>query len=195
MIQTKDFITHLKNITTMETKAITPSTLFNEYYNYLINFIAYKLNGNKELAIDVVGDTFEKIVKNFNSFDSTKSNAKTWVTNIAINCMIDTLRKEKQTISFEALTHEGKDDKTYFFEPKSTSQADSLINGNDTMIRVNKAVCKLSKLHKQLYKLFFVEQYTLSEIVETLNLPIGTVKAEIHRARAILQKELKNIAV
>ena len=195
MIQTKDFITHLKNITTMKTKAITPSTLFNEYHNYLINFISYKLNGNKELASQIVSETYYKVVKNFNSFDSTKSNAKTWVTNIAINTMIDELRTQKQATSLETLTHTGKDEKTYYFEPQSNSQTDNLVNSNDTMNRINKATESLNTLQKQLYTLFFVDQYTLNEIVETLNLPIGTIKAEIHRARAILQKELKNIAV
>jgi RNA polymerase sigma factor (sigma-70 family) len=167
------------------------SAIYNANYSYIFNFVNFKLNVNKEVANEIVNDTFVKVYKNMDSFNPESSKLTTWIITIAKNLVIDYIRKEQKHFNDIKISDFVDEKGNEFFSLPDTKQADHLVNNNEINKQVNKAVSNLTDNQKTLYKLFFVDQLSYDEISECLEMPLGSVKANISRLRDCLQKNLK----
>ena len=163
--------------------------LVNRYKDKLINFI-FNYLGDLESSEDVVQETMIKLYKKKHYYKEI-AKFSTWLYTIAKNLANTELRKRKQRKT-TLLSHFSKDDKTYELpsndpEPGQEIQTD-IVN---KIIRV--AVNQLSEKFKIVIVLRDIQGLAYEDISEIINVPIGTVKSRINRARLQLQVELKHL--
>jgi len=159
-------------------------------YRGIIYHLIYKMVGNREETEDLVQETF---VKAFNSLSSFKEEFafSTWLYKIATNHTIDLLRKRRlQTYSLDepVRTKEGEVHREYPDEKFSPEKA--LLTHESTEI-ILKAIETLPEKYRTIITLRHSEDRSYEEIGTILQIPIGTVKARLFRARELLKKELK----
>lgn len=160
-------------------------------YSRSVYQVIYRMVKNQEDAEDIMIETFTKAFKNIERYQFDY-NFSTWIFRIATNNCIDFLRKRKlQTVSINQSMND--DDNSYFYEI-----ADPELNPQDIAIQRQKIeilrtfVAKIPDKYQMLIELRYFKELSYQEIADELELPIGTVKAQLHRAREILIKILRN---
>lgn len=164
--------------------------LMKKYKGPLQNLI-FRMVSEKSEIEDLVQEVF---IKAFNSLKNYNQEFafSTWIYRIAINNTIDYLRKKKlETFSIDA-DEEDDDDKPKFEIPDTTYSADANIILEQRQKIINDAIGSLPEKYRKIIELRHKEELSYEEISEILNLPIGTVKAHLFRARELLNKYLKD---
>jgi RNA polymerase sigma factor (sigma-70 family) len=143
---------------------------------------AYWVTKDKEVAKDIAQDSWKTIIgkihklKDPNSFGS-------WALTIVYRKAIDLLKeKQKQRDKLFA----------YNYEQNAIVNAETVDN-TEIKKALLKAIDSLSKHHQIVINLFYVEDYSLQQIGEILNISIGTAKSRLFHAREKLKITLKNI--
>lgn len=162
--------------------------LMGRYENSLYGLI-FKMVRNHEETQDLVQEAFIKSYKALESFNKQYS-FSTWLFKIASNNCIDHLRKRRlKTTSIDAPipTEDGSlsqdlPDNSY------SPEKDSL--RNELFSSVNSIIDELPEKYKVVINLRHKEDQSYEEIAVSLDIPIGTVKARIFRAREILKKSI-----
>ena len=166
--------------------------LFKRYKDAIF-FMLLKMVNNKNDAEDLTFEAFGKAFRNIKQY-SPKYAFSTWLFKIASNNCIDFLRKKKgNTISID-----GKDDaeneRTITLESNTLNPEQEFIKGQKAKIMRNE-VGRLKERYRRLIELRYFEEFSYDEIAKELNLPIGTVKAQLFRARELLFNTLKDSEV
>ncbi len=160
------------------------STLVERYQKSIVN-LAYRLVGNWDTALDISQDVFVRAFQMLHTFDSRRP-FKPWLYRIATNRCYDYLRRqgrEKAIISEEEI-------------PARISSPDRFVDPEDQAIQneirqtVERVIAHLPPRYRAVITLRYLEGLTYKEISEILDMPIGTVKTHIHRARDILKAAL-----
>lgn len=164
----------------------------NEKYRVSVFHIISKIVRNTDTANDLVQETF---MKAFNSLASYRSEYKfsTWLYKIAANCSIDFLRKKRikaLSLDRELDTGDGK---------VEIEVADQSYNPENDLVRkqqrfsIAEAIEELPEKYKIVIIYRHKDDKSYEEIAELMDIPVGTVKARIFRARELLKKKLKGI--
>lgn len=145
--------------------------------------IAYSVMGNSHDAMDMTQESFIKAFKNINKFNF-KSSFNTWLYKIVKNTCIDQIRKNKRkkTISIDKAVkvHDGE---VFFDIEDSNTNIEEDIEKKEMSKKLYEKLDELSNSHKQVLLLCDIQGYDYKEISDILNLPIGTIKSRISRAR------------
>ena len=157
----------------------------NRAYTY-----AYRLTRNPEEAADVVADSFLRInnsVKNFKG----NSAFTTWLYRVVTNCYLDIRKKDrsKNTVSMDASFQLEDEEIAREYEDTAT-KTNEIVERHQREILLNRALDKLPEFQKGMMVMFHAEQLSYEEIAEALDLPIGTVKSRLNRARLSLKEIL-----
>ena len=151
-------------------------------YNTMVHVV-----GSADDARDVVQDAF---VQAFVKLDTFKSNSAfyTWLYRIAFNLRISHLRRKKPTVSIDKLQEDtGR-------EPTDADDAPSdRIEQQERAGQVHEALAQLSEEHRSVLVLREMEDRSYEEISAILNVPVGTVRSRLHRARIQLRDQLKEV--
>lgn len=140
---------------------------------------------------DLTQDTFIKIFRALPSYQPSYL-FTSWIFRIASNTCIDFLRKKRfTTISLNQQSNNSDDDYILEIEDNSYQPEIELVISERKNILLN-AVNELPENYREIIKLRHTEDLDYKEISERLNLPLGTVKAHLFRARKILLERLKN---
>lgn len=161
-------------------------------YRDAIYFMLLKMVNDPVDAEDLTIEAFGKAFKNIDQYTPNFA-FSTWLFKIASNNAIDHIRKRRgSTISLDQTVDEEDS-----LSPSSLIQSDSpdpesnMIN--DQKIKMMRSVVtKLKPRYRKLIELRYFEEYSYEEISENLNIPLGTVKAQLFRARDLLLNILKN---
>ena len=164
------------------------SELMILYWPSIENFFSLKLL-SKEDVEDLSIATFSKAFDKIKSYNSSFA-FSTWIQTIATNTLIDFFRKNnKKTISID---EEKKD------EEKSVLEiVDHNLNPELNLIQKQKnkhifsLVQQLKPHYRELIILRYLDELSYAEIAEKLNMPLGSVKAKLFRARDLLLQILK----
>lgn len=145
----------------------------------------------KDVAVaeDITSDAFEKALKHFDEFNSDRANFQTWVKFIAKNTMLDNFRNKygRNTTSQENyVDSEGE----YVIQPMTDDSADSETLNAELRKEILTAIRSLKPAYRKVAILRFVQEKEYNEIAETLQIPMGSVKGMVSRARATLQTVL-----
>ena len=161
-------------------------------YKDSIYFMLLKMVNNRDDAEDLTIEAFGKAFKNLHQYTPDFA-FSTWLFKIATNNCIDFIRrKRKFTFSIDK-GMENDSGQEMQFELKSP-----MPDPEEKMIKKQKAalmrdvVEKLKPRYKRLVELRYFHERSYEEIAEELNLPLGTVKAQLFRAREFLYQILKN---
>jgi RNA polymerase sigma-70 factor (ECF subfamily) len=158
--------------------------LVRRYQDRLYNALFRVLN-NAEDAADVVQEAFLNAYQSLNSFKGD-SEFYTWLYRIAFNAAITLKRKKRSLLSLdwsrddEETTNEPFDDSLY------TSPSEAMERSEDEA-KLQEALNRLSPEHRVVLVLKEIEGQKYEEIAEILDVPIGTIRSRLHRARAELK--------
>lgn len=158
--------------------------------------MAMRLVFNKEEAEDLVQETYLKAYRFFNTFQKG-TNIKAWLFKILRNTFINKYRKTANSpgeIFYEDVESVNSN-LAYKQENDASELADTLESkcselGNFMEDDVKHAIDSLPVEYKEAILLSDVEELSYNEIAEITNVPIGTVKSRLNRARKMLQKSL-----
>jgi len=163
--------------------------LMNRYKPGIFKMI-YQIIKNREETEDIVQETFIKAFKSLDSYNS-KYAFSTWLYKIAYNHSIDTIRKRKmKTFSLDKPIKLSKGEVKHEIRDESFVPDKELLH-RESINNILKQVESLPDKYKQALILRHQEEHSYEEISSILNIPIGTVKARIFRAREMLKKKLQ----
>ena len=163
--------------------------LVNRYKDKLINFI-FNYLGDIESSEDVVQETMIKLYQKKHYYKEI-AKFSTWLYTIAKNLANTELRKRKQRKT-TLLSQFSKDDKMYDL-PSNDNEVGQEIQTEIVSKIIREAVDQLSEKFKIVITLRDIQQLSYEDISEIIDVPIGTVKSRINRARLQLQVELKHL--
>ncbi len=163
--------------------------LVNRYKDKLINFI-FNYLGDIESSEDVVQETMIKLYQKKHYYREI-AKFSTWLYTIAKNLANTELRKRKQRKT-TLLSQFSKDDKTYDL-PSNEKEVGQELQTEIVSKIIRDAVDQLSEKFKTVITLRDIQQLSYEDISEIIDVPIGTVKSRINRARLQLQVELKHL--
>jgi RNA polymerase sigma-70 factor (ECF subfamily) len=158
----------------------------------LYNF-AYHLTYNEEDANDLVQETFMKAFRFINSFDSG-TNAKAWLFKILKNGFINEYRRKKKEpnkVDYEdIIAYQDADEENGGVAFDLREDIFDGMMGDEITIALN----RLPIDYKTVILLCDIEGFTYEEIAKIIDIPIGTVRSRLHRARNMLKESLKEYA-
>lgn len=156
-------------------------------YKDTIYFMLLKMLNNRSDAEDLTIEAFGKAFKNLHQYSPTYA-FSTWLFKIASNNCIDFLRKRKGiTISIENEDEHSEMNEVSRIKSKDLNPEEKLIRKQKAIL-LQKVVRRLKPHYQELVELRYFREMSYEEIAEELNLPLGTVKAQLFRARQMLFK-------
>ena len=148
-------------------------------YNLSLRFMR-----NPSLAEDMAQEAFLKAYQKIGKF-RRESQFSTWLYRIACNVCLSELQKRKRR---------GELSLAYRPEPSDPSVAASLPQAEEAEL-IRKCVAKLPRRYAEAITLFYLQECSYEEVAEIMEIPIGTLKTWLHRARkqlrGIVQRELR----
>ncbi len=185
----KDF--SLIDKATLEDDESAYADLMDRYKKPVYHMIL-KMVRNVDDAEDLTIEAFAKAFKNLKRFkkDYTFS---TWLFRIATNNAIDFIRKKKlETYSLNtSFSDDNGDSVNIDVEDKNLTPDQETINTQKIEL-VRMFVTKLPPKYQRLVKLRYFDELSYEEIATELEAPLGTVKAQLHRARELMYDLLKD---
>jgi RNA polymerase sigma factor (sigma-70 family) len=159
------------------------ASLMNRYRDS-IYYMLLKMVNNPYDAEDLTIEAFGKAFRNLDSY-TPKFAFSTWLFKIATNNCVDFIRKKQ--ISPTPLDHlqDSLDNVTVNIQSDMPDPEESLIN-HQKIAALKDIVSQLKPRYKALIELRYYKEYSYEEISSELNLPIGTVKAQLFRAKTLL---------
>jgi RNA polymerase sigma-70 factor (ECF subfamily) len=169
------------------------STAFNALirkYEIRAYQYAFRLTRNPEEASDIVAEAFVRIYNALHNFKG-QSAFSTWMYRILTNCFLDIRKRERvrPTTSLEATlqTDEGEMERQ-IEDPGRTPHQE--LERNERETRVERAVSELPEYQRAMIVMYHAEMMSYEDIAAALDLPIGTVKSRLNRARLSLREIL-----
>ncbi len=164
--------------------------LLKRYWDSIF-FMLLKMVHNKDDAEDLTIEAFGKAFKNLENYQPEYA-FSTWLFKIANNNAIDFIRKQRsKTISIDSQGPFPDEDNPLQIQSDIPDPEEQLIQQQKaTLLRT--VVSQLKPRYCRLVELRYYQEYSYEEIAEALGLPIGTVKAQLFRAKELLFNVLKN---
>lgn len=165
-------------------------------YKDSIYFMALKMVNNKDDAMDLTVETFAKAFENIEKYKPEYA-FSTWLFRIATNNSIDFIRKKRlKVVSFDTLTEEEGEDKFLQIRADGLNPEETSIRKQESE-KLKNMVEQLPLRYRKLIVLRYYEELSYEEIAKQVDIPIGTVKAQLFRARDlmanILNRNKKNL--
>ena len=157
-------------------------------YRDPLYFMLYEKVSDQEIAKDLTIEALGKAFKKLHLYtpDYTFS---TWLFTVARNHCIDYLRKHKlPTISIEKMMIDEGGRRSSFDVISKDLDPEQKMEKTQRIAILRQIVDQLKPKYRDLVKLRYFKELSYEEIAVTLNLPIGTVKAQLHRSREQLFK-------
>jgi RNA polymerase sigma-70 factor, ECF subfamily len=160
-------------------------TLLYDNYSSALYGIILKIVRIEEVAADVLQDSFVKMWRNIDHYDTSKGSLFTWMLNVARNTAIDRIRSQEYQQSQQN---------------QSIENTVSLIEQNESIeqqvdaIGLRKVVETLRPEYRSIIELVYFQGYTQAEAAEELGIPLGTVKTRVKAALTQLRGLVATIA-
>lgn len=162
--------------------------LIELYQNQVFN-ICFRLIGNRHDAEDLTQEAFLRAYQNINSHDINKK-FSSWLFRIAINLTIDRIKKKKPDYYLDAEVAGTEGMAMYTLIPEDSKLPEDQVIDMELQDTVQNAILRLAPKYRSAIVLKYIEDLSLSEISDIMQIPIGTVKTRIYRGREILRKHL-----
>jgi len=162
------------------------------HMNALYNF-ALKMTGDEDDADDLVQETYLKAFRFFDKFEKG-TNCKAWLFRILKNSYINDYRKqvkEPNKVDYEDIQN--------FYENIKSDEVESRHYEQDVFSNllddeISKAITDLPEDFRTVIILSDIEGFTYDEIADFVDIPVGTVRSRLHRARKMLYSQLYDYA-
>ena len=160
-------------------------------YKESVFYLLLKMVNNKDDAEDLTLEAFGKAFKNIEQYTPNYA-FSTWLFRIATNNCIDFIRKKRMvTLSLDKTFTSGDgDEMTMDVRSDSLDPEEHLIRKQKNVL-MRSIVEKLKPRYRLLVEMRYFQEMSYEEIGETLDLPLGTVKAQLFRAREFLYNVIR----
>jgi RNA polymerase sigma-70 factor (ECF subfamily) len=160
--------------------------LYSRYEMRIYNFIL-RYTGTRELAQDLLQETFTRVWFAAHSFNHASGNFKAWLYTIALNITRNEMSRKRYAYHYLEVS-----EIPYQDEPVNphSEEPDAQIEHADLKDAVTQALGQLSPLLREIIILKHYQQLKFKEIAEMTQTPEGTLKARFHRAIAQLRELL-----
>jgi RNA polymerase sigma-70 factor (ECF subfamily) len=161
-------------------------------YKDSIYYMLLKMVNNRDDAEDLTIEAFGKAFRNIRQYTPDYA-FSTWLFKIATNNCIDFIRKKRKMMLSIDRGFENEEGQDVSLEVKSDGPApDDVMMKKQKVMMMKDVVEKLKPRYRRLVELRYYQELSYEEISEELNLPLGTVKAQLFRAREFLYQIMKN---
>jgi RNA polymerase sigma factor (sigma-70 family) len=161
-------------------------------YRDSLFFMLLKMTNNPVDADDLTIEAFGKAFKNLHQYSPDYA-FSTWLFKIAANNCIDFMRRHRRLSFTSGYDSEGNETDNYPANlPSQTLDPEEKIIEKQKIKLMREVVEKLKPHYKLLIELRYFKEFSYEEIATQLDLPVGTVKAQLFRAREFLYNILKN---
>jgi RNA polymerase sigma-70 factor (ECF subfamily) len=159
------------------------AALFERHASDVHRYVARRLGG--PVADDLLGETFARAFQHRARFDLAQSDARPWLYGIATNLVSDHRRSEARRLRamsrVAAAPAEG--------EPEA-DRSDARVSAQSSRAGLAQALASLPGRQRDVVLLHAWAELDYEQIAIALNIPIGTVRSRLHRARAALREAL-----
>jgi RNA polymerase sigma-70 factor (ECF subfamily) len=155
--------------------------------------VAMALTGNEADADDLVQETFLRAYKHWHTFERG-SDCRRWLSTIARNAFLEQRRREARSVAMEDQELESLAAARLHNQARA-SGVDHMFTRLDLGPAISKAIAALEPPFRDVVVLADVEGFTYEEVAEALNIPVGTVRSRLYRARRQLQEALLQYAI
>jgi RNA polymerase sigma-70 factor (ECF subfamily) len=147
--------------------------LYRRYHKSLLRY-AWKVCDDREIARDAVQEAWLKFAGNIRKLEDPRA-FRSWLYRQVRWCAIDLLRVVKR-----------HSENAEIFEEEL--HADARDSGSEDKGELKLAIKRLPAIEKQMIHLFYLDELKVSEIAVVLDIPVGTVKSRLKRARDLLRQ-------
>lgn len=159
-------------------------------YRSAIYGLCFRMTRRAEDARDLAQEVFIKVFSLLDRYDETYA-FSSWIFRIATNHCIDHLRRNRlRFLSLDGYT-DSEGDEIELQIPHKGPEPDRILENREAMERLEEVVGDLPPHYKAIILLRHDQELSYEEIATILDLPLGTVKARIHRARNLVVKMLR----
>ncbi len=152
-------------------------------YERLVRSFLRKITGKPDTADDLAQETFVRLLKHAGSYDE-KYPMRTWLLTIARRLSINHSRRADQQVG--STEYEGH--RSHHEGPASRVEADDMKQVTRKML--DGALAQLSNPQREVIVLFHEQELSIEQVAQVMEMPVGTVKSHLHRARAAMRKVL-----
>jgi RNA polymerase sigma-70 factor, ECF subfamily len=151
-------------------------------YQQRVYAVALRMCGDPEDARDATQNAFLSAIRHLRSFRA-EAKLSTWLHRLAVNASLDVIRRRRPSAALDELSSR---------RAEGTSPEESAVAA-DRAGSVHRALAALSPEHRAVVVLHDLQQQDYTEVAAILDIPVGTVKSRIHRARLELAKLLGHL--
>ena len=160
--------------------------LVQRYQDRLFNTMVHVVSGDED-ARDVVQDAFVQAFVKLDTFQHTSA-FYTWLYRIAFNVAASHRRRRRPSLSVEETREQaGREPVDGHIGPEERAEQEERCR------QVRQAIAALSEDHREVLVLREIDGCCYETIAEILELPVGTVRSRLHRARLQLREQLKEV--
>jgi RNA polymerase sigma-70 factor (ECF subfamily) len=160
--------------------------------------LIYRLVRDRERAEDLAQETFIKVLNALDRYDPSFK-FSSWIFKIAHNTALDDLRrKHPETLSIHGSPHASTADEleaTVLTPVSGDETPEDFTSSREIGTHIEEAISRLRIEYRTAILLCHVEGRPYEEVAQIMNVPLGTVKTYIHRARNELKKQLSHLRI
>lgn len=170
--------------------------IYERYHIAMYNFLI-RYTGNKEIAQDILQETFTNVWFASNTFNPRKGTFKSWIFKIGLNNARNEMSKKRY--SYNYLDTDELDGSKEQLVDRDMNRPDKITENTDTKEKILTALNTLKPYLREVIILKHYQQFKFREISEITNTSVGTLKARFHKAvkelNEYLEKtELQNVS-
>jgi len=159
-------------------------------YKGLVYSVSYRLLGDSAEAEDAAQETFLAAFRGLHTFREGAPLAP-WLSRIAHNyCLRQLHRRGPTTVSLEARLADDLEPLAQRV-PDPVPTPETLLERSELGAELEAAIMALPARYRTAMTLRYLHDFSYAEVAESLDLPLGTVKTQLHRARGLLRKRLE----
>lgn len=156
-----------------------------EQHQRLVSHVVFRMVHNPADQEDVCQDVFLKVYQNLGGFQF-ESKLSTWIAKIAYNTCLNHLEKKKVPL-YDDLS---PDERSLDSVPGGAAQPDELAEGKEIAVLLRSEIDRMPVHYRTILTLYHLDQMSYKEIGQITDLPEGTVKSHLFRARRLLKARL-----
>ncbi len=158
-------------------------------YETRLYAICYSYTFDREQSLDIMQEVYIKIFRSIKSFDESYP-LLPWLKKITVNTCLNYLRDNRKDkhLPIDGLA---EDENSYLELIESLENVEETILQNESRQMIIQAIQVLPEIYRIALTLRYLEEMSYVEMAQILNLPTGTIKSHISRARRLLKQHLQ----
>ena len=155
-------------------------------YREPLYLLLLRMTHNTTTASDLTMETFSKAFLQLHRYSPTGT-FSSWLFSIGVNTYIDYLRNRKlETVSLNSITRTSENDFIEYQIPSGQPNPEEMMIRMQRDAALKEIVNQLKEPYRQIIELRYYEDLSYEEIAQRMNIPVGTVKVRLNRAKALL---------